>query len=226
MALQYYMQRYGGNKLGFGGQVELIRQLAEVLARTSSSPLHFAAALGLPGLCRALVERDSELCRALVERHGANVDEHHPLGLGTPLFCALIGPPRIFERATGDKEASQIWASLHEYPSSVNQRATIEFLMEYGVDDAAAEERSRPILSLASTALLTCIRLDDAHLYIKLVQAGVDIDQNVVDILSQVNLGYTPPTALLSSKTRRCPRPGKHVSRRYVDTSSTRPWTA
>ncbi|KAG5750514.1 hypothetical protein H9Q70_006834 [Fusarium xylarioides] len=91
-------------------------ELTDALCNGSVLPLHIAAALGLPNLCRDLLSM------------GANVNQ--PGLLGTPLYCALVGCKVLITRT----EPVSWPTLLVGNDSDVDQAATILFLVENGAD--------------------------------------------------------------------------------------------
>ncbi|KAM5345198.1 hypothetical protein ACJ41O_011060 [Fusarium nematophilum] len=83
----------------------------------SVSPLHIAAALSLPSLCRDLISMGV-----------AHINQ--PSLLGTPLFCALVGPKVLVTRTEPDS-----WSSLLVGgDSNVDLAATVLLLLDEGAD--------------------------------------------------------------------------------------------
>ncbi|KFA49827.1 hypothetical protein S40293_01291 [Stachybotrys chartarum IBT 40293] len=92
--------------------------LADAVCGGTVSPLHLAAALGLPKLCNDLLS-DKAMKDIFASRF-----------IGTPLYCALVGPNVLL---CGSHPSS--WKNLlHEYESPAARAATISLLLDAGSD--------------------------------------------------------------------------------------------
>ncbi len=180
--MEYTARLYSAHELGDvaslpGRQPEPFLDTWEVLAGGTVSPLHFAAALGLP-----------QLCRVLIEEYGGNVKADHTSKLGTPLIFALVGP-RILEDAQS-KSVWSYWKSLHEEPFSIQQQATIDLLIDFDADCLNLPTKIHG-LSLGCMALMACVRLGHPPLLARLIDSNLDLlEPDVIDMLDHVSLGY------------------------------------
>ncbi|KAH7143749.1 hypothetical protein EDB81DRAFT_722253 [Dactylonectria macrodidyma] len=152
-------------------------ELTDALCSNSITPLHIAAALGLPSLCKELL------------LHGANINE---IGfLGSPLFCALVGPNVLTTRAEPES-----WASLLDRNHvGIDQAATVVLLLEKGADCGYnyrwnnAEE-----VSLIGLSFWTAFITETDAIFNRVVAKGVFIDGTIIHLIRRdnfANLGLT-----------------------------------
>jgi hypothetical protein len=140
-------------------------ELTDALCHGSVSPLHIAAALGLPNLCRDLLSM------------GANVNQ--PGLLGTPLYCALVGSKVLITRMEPVS-----WATLLVgNDSDIDQAATILLLVDKGADCTfqyswknATEE-----VSLAGLAFWTAMKTKHEAIFTNIIKGFTDATQGSTD---------------------------------------------
>jgi len=154
----------------------LIR-LVDLFTKPYSSPLHVAACLGLP-----------DLCRSLVEAGDYEVGWNHPSGLGSPLYLALLGPQALGLYSSDSPEMT--WRLIHSGPHSLQRKATVETLMSLGATVDAVNTRQR--FSIASIGILASAVMDEPALFIKLVEKGALLDSFFLKTLKAVRLGKGP----------------------------------
>ncbi|KAI7770573.1 hypothetical protein ACKAV7_010067 [Fusarium commune] len=141
-------------------------ELTDALCDGSVLPLHIAAALGLPNLCRDLLSM------------GANVNQ--PGLLGTPLYCALVGSKVLITRTEPVS-----WSTLLAgNDSDIDQAATILLLVEKGADCTfhyswknATEE-----VSLAGLALWTAMKTKHETIFTNIIKGFTNASQGSTDI--------------------------------------------
>ncbi|KAF4444642.1 hypothetical protein FACUT_604 [Fusarium acutatum] len=141
-------------------------ELTDALCNGSVLPLHIAAALGLPNLCRDLLSM------------GANVNQ--PGFLGTPLYCALVGSKVLITRT----EPVSWPTLLVGNDSDVDQAATILLLVENGADctfhyswkDATEE------VSLAGLAFWAAMKTKHEAIFTNIIKGFANATQGSTDI--------------------------------------------
>lgn len=141
-------------------------ELTDALCDGSVLPLHIAAALGLPNLCRDLLSM------------GANVNQ--PGLLGTPLYCALVGSKVLITRTEPVS-----WSTLLVgNDSEIDQAATILLLVEKGADCTfhyswknATEE-----VSLAGLAFWTAMKAKHETIFTNIIKGFTNASQGSTDI--------------------------------------------
>ncbi|SCO88041.1 uncharacterized protein FRV6_12168 [Fusarium oxysporum] len=141
-------------------------ELTDALCDGSVLPLHIAAALGLPNLCRDLLSM------------GANVNQ--PGLLGTPLYCALVGSKVLITRTEPVS-----WSTLLVgNDSEIDQAATILLLVEKGADCTfhyswknATEE-----VSLAGLAFWTAMKTKHETIFTNIIKGFTNASQGSTDI--------------------------------------------
>lgn len=142
--------------------------LTDALCNGSVTPLHFAAMLGLPSLCQSLISK------------GAQVNA---LGrLGSPLYCALIGPYVLRFRAEAD-----CWKSLQlSMDDSKSRCRAIGKLIESGADcKFTCTWPDGDTSTLAGIALLSSLVVDDASIFEAVMQNGAGLDECFTSLLEQ-----------------------------------------
>ncbi|KAH6685850.1 hypothetical protein F5X68DRAFT_276595 [Plectosphaerella plurivora] len=164
------------------------KDLFDVMAITSDRtlhPLHIAAALGLPSLCQSLAED-----------HEDSVNRLSPVG--TPLYCALIGPRVFLERVPQDSEP------LYGCPS-MSQLRTLWVLLDAG---ASGLNMTRPkfntTLSVQSIALRVSEQLEYATVFRRLYppepgSMGIEIDLDFQKLVTD-HRNFKPNNLLFESK--------------------------
>ncbi|KAF5646857.1 hypothetical protein F52700_1765 [Fusarium sp. NRRL 52700] len=141
-------------------------ELTDALCDGSVLPLHIAAALGLPNLCRDLLSM------------GAKVNQ--PGLLGTPLYCALVGSKVLITRT----EPVSWPTLLVGNDSDVDQAATVSLLVENGADCSfryswkdATEE-----VSLAGLAFWTAMKTKHEAIFTNIIKGCATATQGSTDI--------------------------------------------
>lgn len=142
-------------------------ELTDALCDGSVSPLHIAAALGLPSLCRDLLAM------------GANI--YQPSPLGPTMFCALAGPA-VFK--TGAHPES--WTFLLESPPLAGQAATVLLLLDKEadvVDEFTWKDANKS--SLAGLAFWVALVTDQPSIFSRIVAEGADIDSSFLQLIDR-----------------------------------------
>ncbi|EEY15090.1 conserved hypothetical protein [Verticillium alfalfae VaMs.102] len=119
--------------------------LISTIIESSVSPLHVAAALGLAQVCKHLI--------------GQNVDENLPSPLGTPYYCALIGPMALLAQKDSPVNMVQ-WPC----PSIAQMDTLYAFENSMCWTDVESDSDLAP-LSLPNLIFLVCLRLGSTELY-------------------------------------------------------------
>lgn len=142
-------------------------ELTDALCDGSVSPLHIAAALSLPSLCRDLLSM------------GADINQ--PSSLGTPIFCALAGPA-VFK--TGAHPES--WTFLLESTATAGQAATVLLLLDKEADcDGGFTWKDANKASLAGLAFWVALVTDQHPVFSRVVAEGADIDGSFLQLIDR-----------------------------------------
>lgn len=147
---------------------EAIIHLTDALCDGSISPLHFAAALGLPELCRHLIDNGADVNVA-----GA---------FGSPLYSAFLGTEFL---AVGG--SPKIWADILVQDDHVGARnAAIMALLDRGAD---ANYRFRgpddqPV-PLAVLAFWHSLDVNSYTVFKRFLAAGAELNQTFADVVTQ-----------------------------------------
>lgn len=155
-ALEYARETWPGHFDSGCADPVAILDLTGALYDGSASPLHLAAALGLPNLCKSLLSRG-----APVDRGGR---------LGTPLYCALVGHDVL---VAGD--APDSWSAvLRHGPALAGRHAAIRQLLRAESDSARRFRRrdGSGSASLAGLAFWFSCLIDDADVFERIVIGG------------------------------------------------------
>ena len=162
-------------------------RLVDLFTKPYMSPLHVAACLGLPALCRALVETGEH-----------DVNSNDPSGLGSPLYLALLGPQALGLFSTEPPE--MIWRLLHGGPASLRRKETVETLLSLGATFDGGKTPLRA--SIASLSFLACAIMEDAQLFISLLDksAGLPLDDSLSRTLKLFRIERGPFASKLSAE--------------------------
>jgi ankyrin repeat protein len=129
------------------------------LADRETTPLHVAAAFGLAKVCQALI--------------GLGQDVNQISSIGSPLYCALIGP-QTFALQTKDPT----WQIVRSSPEAIDQAMTISILLDAGADAAekitSFGEANKA--SLATIAFISCAKLENVPLFQRIIDEGAELD--------------------------------------------------
>ncbi|KPM34218.1 hypothetical protein AK830_g12356 [Neonectria ditissima] len=154
-AREVFPRRFGSLAISH----KLLLELTDALCNGSIAPLHLAAALGLPSLCRDLLSMDADV---------------NQLGLlGSPLFCALVGPNVLVTR-----EEPESWTSLliSNY-ANADRAGTILLLLEKGADCLYQYRwKNADEASLAGLALWMALSTKHEAVFTQIVANGADLD--------------------------------------------------
>ncbi|KAI3536696.1 hypothetical protein CSPX01_10593 [Colletotrichum filicis] len=130
----------------------------------SVTPFHVAASLGLPRLCEQLLLW--------------GVDVNKPSSMGTPLYCALLGPTALLGRSA---DASQL---VSDCKPTDSQEETIKVLLDSGA--SCTVETAGPCqdekFSLATLAFLICQAIRAPKILLQLLKLGISLDLRFVQL--------------------------------------------
>lgn len=153
---------------------EQILELTNGLCLGSITPLHVAAALGLPSLCRKIISEDGEAARC----RGS---------IGTPLLCALAGPRILF---TGSKLHKDL-EDIYDVPKLPGHRAaTVCALLDAGSDLRATHGLwdGQSQISLAGVAFWTSLVTCDETIFTRVVSGGAAVDEAFLNLVRDFRL--------------------------------------
>lgn len=153
------------------------------------TPLHIAACMGLPDLCQYLVEE-------------GGIDVNTQSALGSPLYFALVGP-RILVNGT-----EQTWDSINRYPASIDQRGTVDTLINLGADRRTGPTKFGLPTTLAGIALLTSAKLGDVEIFNRIVERDM-LDSEFFRHLHLHTLSYFPVSSSVEIANRAMPEKRK-----------------
>ncbi|KAF9772466.1 hypothetical protein IL306_009831 [Fusarium sp. DS 682] len=144
-------------------------ELTDALCDGSVSPLHIAAALSLPNLCRDLLSM------------GANINQ--PSLLGTPLYCALVGSKVLITLTEPESWATLLVGS----DSDIDQAATILLLADKGADCTYryAWKNTTEEVSLAGLAFWTAMKTKHEAIFTNIVKGGGILDHAFCNLLQR-----------------------------------------
>ncbi|ROT43020.1 hypothetical protein SODALDRAFT_327194 [Sodiomyces alkalinus F11] len=148
-----------------------------VTESSSFSPLHAAAALGLAQLCEHLIDL------------GADPLQYSPIG--TPFYCALVGPKAFLARTENPTLLVQLPCS------SVAQAETIELFTRpaiiRGIRETAVGPGPAPAepFPLATLSFYTCLRLGNGDSFLRMVP-HLELDDSFWDMLIFFNFEDFP----------------------------------
>lgn len=143
-------------------------ELTNALCAEQVPPLHMAAALGIPSLCKALIDS------------GADVNQTG--FLGSPLFCALIGPTVLKTRANPESW-SELLDSSH---ASLDRAKTILTLLDNGADHHRrfSWRNSIPV-SMAGVAFWAAVIMRNEDIFTRIVPDLRDTDLAFLQLLER-----------------------------------------
>ncbi|KAM4058883.1 Ankyrin repeat protein [Hirsutella rhossiliensis] len=141
--------------------------LTNHLCNGSISPLHLAAALGLPNLVQTLLSS------------GTEADQPGPLG--TPLYCALVGHHVL---VAGDSPES--WSTvLRHDPRLAPRHAAVRRLLDAGPDCTwRFRWPGRRKASLAGLAFWFACLVNDHTIFERVLEGGATIDDDFAFLIS------------------------------------------
>lgn len=145
-------------------------ELTDALWGGSLSPLHVAAALGLPSLCQDLLLM------------GADVNQETTFG--TPLLCSLLGPKVLTMRAKQD-----YWSFVQQEESeSPDSRADTVLALLDAKADCSYKFRwmgTEPVVSLAGLTCQLALQCENARVFSRLNEAGFLLDDYFLQLLQE-----------------------------------------
>lgn len=152
--------------------------LTDALCRGKIGPLHIAAAFALPSLCGRLISS------------GADVNE---IGaLGTPLWCALVGPDILVNRMAG-----KAWnPSSGRHFASHNRSPAIKRLLDAGADcsnGSGLEDTGDESLSVSGMAFWVSLKTRDDSVLQRIIQSGPVFNQALTKLIENLNLDEEEP---------------------------------
>ncbi|TQN66313.1 Ankyrin-1 [Colletotrichum shisoi] len=154
-----------------------LRQLMSAVSDASVSTLHIASALGLHRVCEALIHLEKQ-------------DVNRQSLMGTPLYCALLGPTALFARYD---DPTQLVADRR--PTS-GQEPTLHVLLDAGATctSVSAGSQQDEALSLATVAFFTCQSIDAPDALVRIIRAGFSRDDRFLQLFHGKNsiLQYWP----------------------------------
>lgn len=147
--------------------------LTDALCRGKIGPLHIAAAFALPSLCDRLISS------------GADVNE---IGaLGTPLWCALVGPDILVNRMAG-----RAWnPSSGRHFASHNRSPAIKRLLDASADcsnGSGLEDTDDESLSVSGMAFWVSLKTGDDSVLQRIIQSGPVFNQALTKLIEDLNL--------------------------------------
>ncbi|CAG9990226.1 unnamed protein product [Clonostachys byssicola] len=152
--------------------------LTDALCRGKIGPLHIAAAFALPSLCDRLISS------------GADVNE---IGaLGTPLWCALVGPDILVNRMAG-----KAWnPSSGRHFASHNRSPAIKRLLDAGADcinGNGLEVTGDESLSVSGMAFWVSLKTGDDSVLQRIVQSGLVFNLGLTKLIENLTLDEEEP---------------------------------
>ncbi|OHE95143.1 hypothetical protein CORC01_09530 [Colletotrichum orchidophilum] len=177
--LMEYARQEWPQHFNFGSGALSMTPLHLLMSRLSDdsvTPFHVAASLGLPRLCEQLIQW--------------GVDLNKPSSLGTPLYCALLGPTALLGRS--DDPAQLVSDCI---PTD-SQEETLRVLLDAGA--SCTTETAGPCqdenFSLATLGFLICQEIRAPKILLRVLKSGVSIDSRFVQLFHGKNslLEYWP----------------------------------
>ncbi|KAH6894558.1 ankyrin repeat-containing domain protein [Thelonectria olida] len=146
-------------------------ELTNALCAEQILPLHMAAALGLPSLCAALITSEA--------------DVNHVGFLGSPLFCALVGPNVLKTQANPES-----WSDLLDTSHASNNRAaTILALLDSPADvNYCFNWKNSVQVSLAGVAFWAALIMDNEEIFTEIVRSVTNMDSAFLQLLERDGL--------------------------------------
>ncbi|CAG7562749.1 unnamed protein product [Fusarium equiseti] len=155
----------------------LLLELTDALCDGSISPLHVAAALGLPSLCQDLLLM------------GADVNQFSLIG--TPLFCALVGSKVLVTRAEPESwttllaggDSKSTWSNSEQASTALHllnagADCTYRYTWKNGTEEA----------SLAGLAFWNALLGKNEAIFMQIVQEGNYLDSSFRHFLKRENV--------------------------------------
>ncbi|WQF85889.1 Putative ankyrin repeat-containing domain superfamily [Colletotrichum destructivum] len=177
--LEYARQEWPGHFKPASGALSMspLRRLMTAASDASVSTLHIASALGLHHVCKALIHLEKQ-------------DVNQQSLMGTPLYCALLGPTALFARYD---DPAQLVADRR--PTS-GQEPTLHVLLDAGATGTSvwAGSQQDKVLSLATVAFFTCQSIDAPDALVRILRAGFSRDDRFLQLFHGKNsiLQYWP----------------------------------
>ncbi|KAJ0164782.1 Ankyrin-2 [Colletotrichum tanaceti] len=136
-------------------------RLMSTVSDASVSTLHIASALGLHHVCKALI-------------HLEKLDVNQKSLMGTPLYCAVLGPTALFARYD---DPTQLVAERR--PTS-GQEPTLHVLLDAGATctPVSAGPQQDEVFSLATVAFFTCQSIDAPDAMVRILRSGFSRDDD------------------------------------------------
>jgi hypothetical protein len=154
---------------------DALLDLTDALCVGSFTPLHLAAALGLPTLCRAVLSMNED------NETGARHDKYRRGGpFGTPIYCALVGPEVL---KCGMKALS--WASiLHEHDNPQTRAATVSVFLDanHPCGDGIIFDNGEQA-SFVGLAFWVALLSKDEAILDRVLDAGATVDESMQSFL-------------------------------------------
>lgn len=166
--LEYARETYPRTFGSLAMSPKSLLELTDALCNGSISPLHMAAALGLPSLCKDLLSK------------GADVND---IGfLGSPLFCAFVGPKVLTTRAEPES-----WASLLDSDHAGKDRAaTIILLLDKGADCGYKYQwKNAEEVSLAGLSLWAALINYHDPIFNITMARGAGLDSAIIQLMQR-----------------------------------------
>ncbi|KAF7563361.1 hypothetical protein G7046_g766 [Stylonectria norvegica] len=163
-ARETYPRTFGSSALS----PKVLLELTDALCGGAISSFHIAAALGLPKLCQALISM------------GADVNQ---VGLlGSPLFCALVGPKVLATGATPES-----WTSLLDDDHVCVDRAqTVLFLITIGADSKYQYQwKNADEASMAGLAFWVALITKNEAIFSCIIGTGAALDTTFLQLIQR-----------------------------------------
>ncbi|KAK1980361.1 ankyrin repeat-containing domain protein [Colletotrichum cereale] len=140
-----------------------LRRLMSTFSDTSVSTLHIAAALGLPRVCRHLIQVEKQ-------------DVNQKGSMGTPLYCALLGPDALLARID---VPVQLVAGRRP---SASQESTLDVILDAGAlcKMLKAGPHQEAEFSLGTLAFLTCQSIHAPKIMVRVLRSKVYLEKQFV----------------------------------------------
>ncbi|VUC21092.1 unnamed protein product [Clonostachys rosea] len=152
--------------------------LTDALCRGEIGPLHIAAAFALPSLCDQLISM------------GADVNETG--ALGTPLWCALVGPDILVNCMAGkpwQPSSGRHFASPYRSP-------VIKRLLDARADcsdGSGIENTQDERISVSGMAFWVSLKTGDESVLQRIIEAGPVFNQALTSLIEALNLDEEDP---------------------------------
>ncbi|CAH0043586.1 unnamed protein product [Clonostachys solani] len=150
--------------------------LTDALCRGEIGPLHIAATFALPSLCDRLISS------------GADINERG--ALGTPLWCALVGPDILVNHMAGKP-----WhPPSGRHFASPSRSPTIRRLLDAGADfsngsnGSGLENTEDEPLSVSGMAFWVSLKTGDDSVLQRIIQSGPVFNQGLTSLIEDLKL--------------------------------------